>query len=175
MGGPDCKQVSLVAVHTPKSVGIFLALLFPHCPRLFRIRPLLTPSSAGPAHRWPGPAPLSLPCSLVPVLAPQSVPLHSHQRATSLFCSAPSVAPSSPRAKAKVLTEAQVAPPQDLRVSPSLTLLRPPWPPGCFLNIPDAFLPQGLCTGCFPCPDLQWLLRPPSGLRSNAVFLGGLT
>lgn len=36
----------------------------------------------------------------------------------------------------------------------SLALLQPPWPPGCSLNTPTCFQPQGLCADCFLCLEL---------------------
>lgn len=145
------KRVTLVAVHTPKVWG----------PVCFSVPP------------WPALLISGLDQRFVSALLPGSRLFPSTAtRVTSVFPSAPLMAPSSPRAKAKVPTGAHRALPHDLPVYPSFTLLQP-----LFLNIPDAFLPQGLCTGCFPGPDLQWLLGPllPSGLSSKAASPGGLT
>lgn len=164
MGRLENKQVSLAAVHTPKVWGPswLYAQVYSEsvhfAPPLGSALPQGLPGS-GPVH-------LSLPWSLAPVFAPQSVPLHCGQREPLNTCvkSHPSSVqillwlPAHPRAKAQVPPVAHRALPNDLLVHPSLTPLQPQWPPSCFLNIPDTFQPQGLCTGCFPCPDLRWLL-----------------
>jgi hypothetical protein len=50
------------------------------------------------------------------------------------------------------------------------------WPPCCSLNLPGTFLPQGLCTSCFPPPSLECSpSRTPHGslppLRFRVLFI----
>lgn len=80
----------------------------------------------------------------------------------SLFHSEPCISPASLRVKSQVLAVFD----QDPRVWPGIPLatwlhlcsanLQPPCPPCCSLTLPNAVMPQGLCTFCPCCPGLSF-------------------
>lgn len=163
MGGLDFQHVGLVTTHTP-SGGVLIDPAFPTVPHISLTAQIYAELAHFSAHLWPaplitcldqcillcpGPWLLSLPLGLFARQQPEGACKHLSQ-AVSLLCSEPSVAPNSLRGKAR---DAPPGPPSDLPLYPSPIVLQRQWPPCCSLNIPYAFLPQGLCTGCLSCPD----------------------